>query len=160
MNLIFFRLIKVSTKKGWKTVLMRVAHCCNSFPLFFLVDTSNNKKYITWKTVSTCIVEKVFFFLVENRLDFYLIIWFSLHSKRQNSHSNPFKCRIISNFSCCRDTYDITIKFFSWCKNHLNFSTNQNKRYAITLINIKWYVLALNVCFHCNFLNTLYMYIQ
>ena len=31
----------------------------------------------------------------------------------------------------------ISISFH--CKNHFNFLTNQNKRYAITLINIKWF---------------------
>ena len=143
MNLIFiFYLIEVSTTKGRKTVSMRVAHCCNSFLFFIWLIPQSTEKFIRWKTVSTCIVEKLFFFFrllpqsTENILDFFLIIWFSLHSKRQNSHSNPFKRRIISNFSCCRDTYDITIKFFGWCKNRLNFSSNQNKRYAITLINI------------------------
>ena len=49
------------------------------------------------------------------------------------------KRRIIFNFWRRRDTYDVTIQFFGWCKNHLNFLINQNKRYVITLINIKWY---------------------
>ena len=46
MNVIFFRLIEVSTKKGRKTASMRVAHCCNSFPFFFSVDTSINRTNI------------------------------------------------------------------------------------------------------------------
>ena len=34
-------------------------------------------------------------------------------------------------FSNCwrrRDTYDVTIQYFGWCKNHHKFLTNQNKR--------------------------------
>ena len=47
MNLLFFRLIEVSTKKGRKIAAsMRVAHCCRSFPFFFSVDTSINRKNI------------------------------------------------------------------------------------------------------------------
>ena len=36
------------------------------------------------------------------------------------------------------DTNDIIITFFGWCKNHLNFSTNQYESCAVKLINIKW----------------------
>ena len=36
------------------------------------------------------------------------------------------------------NTYDITVKCFGWCENGLNFLTNQNKHYYITLIKIKW----------------------
>ena len=37
MNLIYFQLIEVSTKKGRKTASMRVAHCYKSFPFFFRI---------------------------------------------------------------------------------------------------------------------------
>ena len=44
MNLIFFRLIEVWTKKGRKTASMRVANCCKSFPFFFrLIPRSTEK---------------------------------------------------------------------------------------------------------------------
>ena len=51
---------------------------------------------------------------------------------------NPFSHRIISNFQCFIDTYNVIIKFFSQCKIHLNFSANQNERYTINLIDIRW----------------------
>ena len=34
----------------------------------------------------------------------------------------------------------VTSKVFGWCKNHLNFITNQNKPHAITLININYII--------------------
>ena len=39
-------------------------------------------------------------------------------------------------------------KFFEWCKNRLIFLTNQNKRYVISLMKIKWFVSLLDVVNH------------
>ena len=85
INLIFFRLIEVSTKKERKTF----------HP--FLVDTSINRKNI----ILIC----------------YHLIFIAFQQKT-----------IILTL--------LNAGFFS-CKNHLNFLTNQNKRYAIILINNK-----------------------
>ena len=40
---------------------------------------------------------------------------------KEVSHSMSYKRRIMSNFCRRRDTYDVTIQIFGWCKNHLNF---------------------------------------
>ena len=115
---IIYRLIEVSTKKG------RVAHFCKIFLFFFRLIPRSTEKI----------------------LDLFLIISFSFHFSKEINHSNSYKRRIISNFWRRRDTYGVTIQFFGWCKNHLKSLTNQNKRYAITLINIKWFIYNL-YCF-------------
>ena len=100
----------------------RTENCINArsallqkFSVLFSVDTSINRKNIKF-------------------ISYHLI--FNSFQQR-----NSYKHRIISNFWRRGDTYDVTIQFFGRCKNQLNFLTNQNKRYAITLIYIKWFDL-------------------
>ena len=95
-----------------ETASMRVAHCFN-----FAVVTSINRENIIFSS-------------------YHLIF---ILFQRRNILALIYKRRIISNFWQRRDTDDVTIQFFGWCKNHTNFLTSQNKRYAITLLNIKWY---------------------
>ena len=112
-------IFEVSTKKkGRKTAWLRVAHCCKSCPFFFRLIPQSSEKILDFCS--------------------YRLI-FIVFQQRKNDHSNSFKRRIISILWRCRDTYDVTIMFFGWCKNRLNFLNNQNKRYAITLFNIDWY---------------------
>ena len=70
---------------------------------------------------------------MEKILDSFLIISFSFHFDKEIDHSNSY---IISNFLRSRDTRRNN-KVFRLMQKSLQFLTNQNKRFAITLINIK-----------------------
>ena len=92
-------------QKKMENCINVVAHCCKNFPFCFRLIPRSTEKI----------------------LDLFLIISFSFHFNKEIGHSNSYKHRIISNFWCRRDTYDVTIQFFGWCRNYLNFLTNQNK---------------------------------
>ena len=114
-NLILQKKVKILQKKfggiNQKTASMRVAHCCKCFPFFFRLIPRLTEK----KTID---------------------LVFSVFQQR-----NRFKRRFISIFWRRRDTYDVKIQFFNGWRNNHNFLTNQMKRYAITLINITWYII-------------------
>ena len=111
--------VSTKKKKGRKTAWLRVAHCCKSCPFFFSVDTSIKRKNI--------------------RFFSYRLI-FIVFQQRKNDHSNSFKRRIISILWRCRDTYDVTIMFFGWCKNRLNF-LRQSKQALPYHSNKYWLIL-------------------
>lgn len=121
-----------------KTSSMGMAHFCIKF--LFLFYLNQQKKKI---------------------LHLFLIIWSSFHLKFKASiHFYTFKPRIISNFWCCTDAFDVIITFLAWCKNHPNFLSNQNKFYFITLMNIKCFFAEVNVCewdkYIIKFVSTIY----
>ena len=88
------------------------------------------QKFSILFSVETSIIRKNIKFIS------YHLIFISF---QQWNQSTFFKRRIISNFWRCRDTFDVKIQYFGWCKIHLNFLTNQNTRLVITLVNIKWF---------------------
>ena len=108
MNVILFRFIKVSNKKGRKTASIRVAHVCKSFPFFlWLIPRSTEKIYETY------------------------FLSFNFHFNKEIDYSNSYKRRIISNYRYIRRHNTV----FRLMESSPKILINQNKRYAITLIN-------------------------
>ena len=64
--------------------------------------------------------------IIRSTEEIYYFLSFNFHFI--SAEKSVILIHIISNFWRCRDTYDVTIQLFVWCKNHLNFLTNQNKR--------------------------------
>ena len=95
MNLIFFRLIEVWTKKGRKTASMRVAHCCRSFPFFFRLIPRSTEKNI--------------------RFISYQLIFISFQQRNRSF-------LLINGFFLTFDVVELYVTSqYSWCRNHLNF---------------------------------------
>ena len=97
----------------------RTENCINAcsallqmFSVLFTVDT-----LINWKYIRLISYHLIFIAFQETKIQF-----------------SPFKCRIF-DFWRWRDTYNVTIIFFRL----MQFLTNQNKSYTITLLNIKWF---------------------
>ena len=99
--------------------------------------------YLRWEEHVTIIKKWIFFRLIEvstknGQKTAPMRVVFRSFFRLKPRSTEKKHIRIILSFNF--HTYDVTIQLFGWYKNHLNVLTNQNKRYAITLINIKWYL--------------------
>ena len=104
---------------GWSRYQPKTG--CKSFPFFFRLIPRSTEKII----------------------DLFLIIGFLFHFNKEIDHSYSYIQRIIFYFWRRRNAYDVTILFSCWWKTTFNCLPNQNKRYAITLINIKWFLIPI-----------------